>query len=137
MKTKNVNKKKKLISEIVKVVALLILGVIMMTPFIWMLSVSFERMANVQPPFPPRLIPKEFSFFNYKIILENGSLLRAYMNSGIIAFGTVALNVFSALLAGYAFSKGVFKGKKNTVCHYISNHDDTKRNNINPYVYDV
>ncbi len=84
----------------------------MMTPFIWMLSVSFERMANVQPPFPPRLIPKEFSFFNYKIILENGSLLRAYMNSGIIAFGTVALNVFSALLAGYAFSKGVFKGKK-------------------------
>ncbi|GMQ58520.1 carbohydrate ABC transporter permease [Vallitalea sediminicola] len=106
------NKSKRLTIEILKVVVLFCFGLVMMGPFIWMVSVSFERMANIQPPFPPRLFPKEFSFFNYKIILENGSLLRSYMNSFIVALGSVALNIFSALLAGYAFSKGVFKGKK-------------------------
>jgi multiple sugar transport system permease protein len=44
--------------------------------------------------------------------LENGNLLKAYLNSAIIACGSVFLNVISALLAGYAFSKGNFKGKK-------------------------
>ncbi len=84
----------------------------MVVPFIWMISVGFERYANINTPFPPTLIPNDFSFFNFKLALENGYIFTAYKNSLIVAIGTVALSVGSALMAGYAFSKGEFRGKK-------------------------
>lgn len=91
---------------------LLGLGVMMLYPFLWMISVSLERTGNIAVPFPPRLIPEDFSFFNYKLVFENGALLKTYVNSSIIALFSVLLSVTSALLAGYAFSKGEFRGKK-------------------------
>lgn len=91
---------------------LAVLGIIMIAPFIWMLGLSFEKTANITIPFPPRLIPKEFSIFNYEIVLENGHLIRAYLNSGLISVSAVIIAVVSSLLAGYAFSKGTFKGKR-------------------------
>ncbi|GIO44396.1 carbohydrate ABC transporter permease [Paenibacillus apis] len=91
---------------------LLGLGVLMVYPFLWMISVSLERTSNIAVPFPPRLIPEQFSLFNYKLVFENGALFKTYANSSIIALFSVLLSVSSALLAGYAFSKGEFRGKK-------------------------
>lgn len=91
---------------------LLGLGVLMLYPFLWMLSVSLERSSNIAVPFPPRLIPEQFSIFNYKLVFENGVLFKTYANSAIVALFSVLLSVSSALLAGYAFSRGEFKGKK-------------------------
>nr|WP_317633821.1 carbohydrate ABC transporter permease [Perspicuibacillus lycopersici] len=83
-----------------------------MAPFIWMVSVGFDRTANITMPFPPRLIPEEPSSFNYGIVFENGRLIQSYINSTIVTVSSVVLSVSSSLLAGYAFSKGKFKGKK-------------------------
>lgn len=83
----------------------------MVAPFVWMISVSLERYANIQPPFPPRLIPEEPSLFNYKIVVENGTLLKAYLSSAIVAVGTLGVGLVSSLMAGYAFSKGRFRGR--------------------------
>lgn len=91
---------------------LLGLGVLMLYPFLWMISVSLERTSNIAVPFPPRLIPEQFSLFNYKLVFENGVLFRTYANSAIISLFSVLLSVSSALLAGYAFSRGEFRGKK-------------------------
>ncbi len=91
---------------------LLALGIMIIYPFLWMLSVSFERLANVELPFPPRLIPENFSWFNYKLVFENGMLIKAYLNSLTVAVFNVLLSVGAALLAGYAFSRGSFPGKK-------------------------
>lgn len=93
-------------------IILLLLAVIMIAPFIWMISVSFERYANINPPFPPRFIPEIFSMFNYQLAIENGYIFKAYTNSLITVSGSVFIGVISSLLAGYAFSKGQFKGKK-------------------------
>lgn len=106
------NKKLENISDWVKFAILLIFGVLLMTPFIWMVSVGFDRTANVTMPFPPRLIPEEASAFNYGIVFENGRLIQSYINSAIVTISSVFLGVASSLLAGYAFSKGNFKGKK-------------------------
>lgn len=100
------------ISGLLLFLFLLAIGVIMIYPFLWMVSVSFERTANISIPFPPRLIPEEFALFNYKLVFENGALLTAYGNSLVIALFSVMLSVVSALLGGYAFSRGNFKGKK-------------------------
>src|SRR5690625_4288890 len=91
---------------------LLICGIIIMTPFVWMVSVGFDRTANITMPFPPRLIPEELSLFNFNIVIENGRLIKSYINSGIVTTASVILSVGSSVLAGYAFSKGNFKGKR-------------------------
>lgn len=91
---------------------LLGLGALMLYPFLWMVSVSLERSSNIAVPFPPRLIPEQFSLFNYKLVFENGVLFKAYANSAMISLFSVILSVSSALLAGYAFSRGEFRGKK-------------------------
>ncbi|AOZ92918.1 carbohydrate ABC transporter permease [Paenibacillus crassostreae] len=103
--------KGKLISGVLFLL-LLGLGVLMLYPFLWMISVSLERTSNIAVPFPPRLIPEQFSFFNYKLVFENGVLFKTYANSAIISLFSVILSVSSALLAGYAFSRGEFRGKK-------------------------
>lgn len=87
-------------------------GLVFLLPFFWMIIVSFERYANLEPPFPPRFTLKEPSLFNYTLAVENGRLLNAYKNSFIVAVFSVAASLVSALLGGYALSKGVFKGKK-------------------------
>ncbi|TSB47915.1 carbohydrate ABC transporter permease [Alkalicoccobacillus porphyridii] len=93
-------------------IILLVVGLIIVSPFLWMVSVSFDRLANMRIPFPPTFIPEELGAFNYGIIFENGRLLRAYLNSTIVTLASVTLQVSAALLGGYAFSKGTFKGKK-------------------------
>lgn len=105
-------KKTELITKIVQFIVLLLVGILMMIPFIWMISVGFDRTANIHLPFPPKLIPDEISTFNYELVFENGKLVRAYINSAIVTGATVLLSVSASLLAGYAFSKGEFKGKK-------------------------
>lgn len=86
---------------------LLGMGVLMLYPFLWMLSVSLERSSNIAVPFPPRIIPEQFSIFNYKLVFENGVLFKTYANSAIISLFSVILSVSSAP-AGfyYAFSRG-------------------------------
>ncbi|KSU80369.1 multiple sugar transport system permease protein [Fictibacillus enclensis] len=95
-----------------KFVILLVFGLLLITPFVWMVSVGFDRTANVTMPFPPKLVPKHPSSFNFGIVFENGSLIKAYLNSAIVTVSSVLIGVSASLLAGYAFSKGRFKGKK-------------------------
>ena len=92
-------------------ICLALVGLLFIVPFAWMTVVSFERNANLQPPFPPSFIVKDPSLFNFKIITENGNLWSAYRNSFIVAVFSVALNMFSVMLGGYALAKGHFKGK--------------------------
>ena len=108
MSYKNVEK----IKMFCKFMILLIFGVLLMAPFAWMVSVGFDRTANITMPFPPRLIPEEPTGFNFGIVFENGKLIQSYINSAIVTITSVLITVSSSLLAGYAFSKGKFKGKK-------------------------
>ncbi|WP_342745680.1 carbohydrate ABC transporter permease [Sediminibacillus massiliensis] len=112
MRTAMTHKKVERLTVSFKFVILLIFGVLLMAPFIWMISVGFDRTANITMPFPPRLLPEEISGFNYGIVFENGRLIQSYINSAIVTISSVVLGVSASLLAGYAFSKGQFKGKK-------------------------
>ena len=112
MSSKLKPKQQERIINIISFVLLLFFGIILMAPFIWMVSVGFDRTANISMPFPPKLIPDEPSLFNFNIVMENGRLIKSYINSGIVTIISVVLSVGSSLLAGYAFSKGNFKGKK-------------------------
>lgn len=91
---------------------LLVIGVLFMLPFLWMAIVSFERYANIAPPFPPTFTIQEPSLFNFRVVSQNGAVTSAYWNSLIVAAGSVIVNVVAVMLGGYAFSKGHFRGKR-------------------------
>lgn len=104
-------KKKITLPEVIFFVLATVVGIIFILPFAWMVVVSFERYANIQPPFPPSFILREPSLFNFNIILENGIMFRAYKNSLFIAVFSVVVCLASVLPGAYALSKGTFKGK--------------------------
>jgi multiple sugar transport system permease protein len=87
-----------------------LMGIIMAIPFIWMLVVSFDKTASVVIPFPPRLIPKEFSFYHYIHAALRLNLGRLYFNSFLVTGGVVLISISSSVLAGYSISKIKFKG---------------------------
>ncbi len=103
--------KRKRRTERIMFLSLATIGALFIVPFVWMTVVAFERNANIQPPFPPSLIVKEPSLFNFKVVTENGNMWTAYMNSLIVAGVSVLVNLIAVMLGGYALSKGKFKGK--------------------------
>src|SRR2546430_10018741 len=80
-------------------------------PVVWMLSTSFKANGEVFQV-PPRLITKSFSFDAYTKILTNGSQLRFFLNSYIVALSVTALTLLVAILAGYGFSRFNFPLKQ-------------------------
>ncbi|MFV2017337.1 carbohydrate ABC transporter permease [Micromonospora sp. LOL_023] len=85
-------------------------------PVLWMLSTSLKRNGEVFQS-PPQLITEGFSFDAYREILGNGTQLRFFLNSYIVAFAVTILTLLVAVLAGYAFSRFRFPFQKtiNTV----------------------
>lgn len=109
MKNKKTIKRSRRFQDYALFVALFLLGVLMVLPFIWMILVAFERGANINAPIPPRFYIEEPSLFNIKLL--GSDIFTAYRNSLIAAVGSVILDLFTVLTGGYALSKGRFRGR--------------------------
>src|SRR6185312_2860984 len=92
-------------------IALWIGAFFMIVPFVWMLTTSLSRKADVSMPRTPSLWPPDPSLFNYKIATDNLPIIRLYLNSLIVVGATTAGYLFFCSLAGYAFAKGRFPFK--------------------------
>jgi len=88
-------------------------------PVLWMLSTSLKRNGEVFQS-PPQLITEGFSFDAYREILGNGTQLRFFLNSYIVAFAVTILTLLVAVLAGYAFSRFRFPFQKTINAAIIS-----------------
>ncbi|MGG4143066.1 carbohydrate ABC transporter permease [Paenibacillus algorifonticola] len=86
------------------------ISLIMLVPFLWMLSTSFKEPQDIFT-YPPKLIPPAFRLQNYVDVFQLIPFHRFYFNSVYIAFVVVLGTVFFASLAGYAFAKIPFKGR--------------------------
>ena len=114
-------KKKVKPATVVSYVILTIFALIVLVPFIWFVSTSFDYVKSYSLRFPPRLIPKEFSTFNYKMAFSNVPMLSYLKNTVIIVALSAILNVITSTLAGFALSKGKFPGKKIVLVFILSN----------------
>ena len=114
-------KKKVKPATVVSYVILTIFALIVLVPFIWFVSTSFDYVKSYSLRFPPRLIPKEFSTFNYKMAFSNVPMLSYLKNTVIIVALSAVLNVSTSTLAGFALSKGKFPGKKIVLVFILSN----------------
>jgi multiple sugar transport system permease protein len=86
-------------------------AVAMVVPFIWMVSTSLSRSANIAMPRIPRLWPADPSLFNYLVASTNLPIGRYYLNSIVVAGTTTIGYLFFSSLTGYAFAKGRFYGR--------------------------
>lgn len=86
-------------------------AVVMVLPFVWMLTTSLSRQANIAMPRIPSLWPADPSLFNYEVTATNLPILRYYLNSIFVVAASALGYLFFSALTGYAFAKGRFRGK--------------------------
>ena len=87
---------------------LAVLLAIVLIPVYWTISTSLDRTVLTEVPNPPRLFPKEFSFYSYQYAFQTIPLMRYFMNTLFLTVVNTVISVFFALCAGYAFAKGRF-----------------------------
>lgn len=86
--------------------------VIIVFPFVWVLSTSFKSTKEIFGSGAFKLITANPSLEHFQTVLSSGSgMLRAIMNSLIVAATTTVYVVLVATLASYAISRFEFKGK--------------------------
>ncbi|WP_433938051.1 carbohydrate ABC transporter permease [Paenibacillus lautus] len=89
---------------------LLAVSVVMMTPFVWMVSTSLKQPADVFV-FPPQLIPSPIRWANYAEVLETIPFHLFYGNSVYIALLVTVGTVLFSSMAGYSFARIPFWGR--------------------------
>ncbi len=93
------------------ILALVVGAVFAGFPVFWMLSSSFKSNSEIFLS-PPKVITDHFSLDAYRSIFSDSEKVRFFINSYIVALSVTALTLLVAILAGYAFSRFDFPGKR-------------------------
>lgn len=80
-------------------------------PLLWMFSLALTPNEVLQT-ITTRLLPIQPTFENFVSVFQVGLTSHWFMNSAVITFATTVLTLFLCSLAGYAFARLSFKGKK-------------------------
>lgn len=86
-------------------------GALMIVPFLWMLSTSLKTTVQSMA-FPPEWWPRPFVWENYTRIYEYMPFFTFLFNSVKIVFFVLIGQLLTCSLAGYAFAKLRFPGRK-------------------------
>lgn len=85
--------------------------VLTLLPFWWMVMASFMPNGEAST-FPPRFWPSQWSLGQYQTLYERLQIGRFFLNSLILASGVTLVSLLVNSMAGYAFAKFAFRGKK-------------------------
>jgi len=100
-------------------IILLVLGVLMIVPFIWMISTSLKSYSEVYV-YPPTLIPEELKLENFIRAWNAAPFARFFINSIFVTISITFGQVLTGILAGYAFARLNFKGKNYVFLLFLS-----------------
>lgn len=87
-----------------------IFAILILVPILYALSVSFMSPSQIFE-YPPKFIPKEFYFQNYKDALASAPIFRFILNSLIMSSVITFGQIITGTLAAYAFALLDFKYK--------------------------
>ncbi|MBE7709838.1 MAG: carbohydrate ABC transporter permease [Cyanobacteria bacterium SIG32] len=93
---------------------LIIVSVLSIFPFLWLISTSLKGAGENIFAYPPVFIPQDLTFENYVGVWKRVNLFGYFVNSMIVAIGTVVLNLLLSSLAAYPLARMEFNGKKIT-----------------------
>jgi len=94
-------------------------GVVMVVPFLWMVSTSLKEPGQVFA-YPPQWIPDPIVWQNYVEAVTIMPFGRFFVNSLIQATGVTALQLLTASLAAFAFARLRFKGRDALFLLYLA-----------------
>lgn len=92
-------------------VALVIGAIIMVLPFLYMLSTSFKGQQYVLTT-PPQWIPHPATASNYSQVLSGDHFALYFLNSVIVAVITTAISLLLSSMMAYAFARFSFPGRE-------------------------
>lgn len=95
-------------SRIFAWVALALLGVIFVYPFVWLVSASFKPRGEV---FDNRLIPETFTFDNYVQVWQEAPLALWLLNTVIVTVLAAVTVTFSSAMVAWGFAYFRFRGR--------------------------
>lgn len=100
-----------MIKKIILYTFLTVTSFITLIPFLWMIGASFmlDGKASV---FPPVFIPDPITLVQYQTLFERLNVSRNFFNSLVLSVLVTIISLFFNSLAGYAFAKYRFAGKK-------------------------
>ena len=96
--------------SIVLNVGVALIGLVVLFPLLWMVSVSFMSTGEAAV-FPPPLVPKAPTLEHYRDLFVNQGMGRYMWNSFALATLATVLALGFTVPAGYAFAKLSFKGR--------------------------
>ncbi|WP_181346915.1 carbohydrate ABC transporter permease [Thalassobacillus sp. CUG 92003] len=100
------------LKKIVVYALLIMVAIIMVGPFIWLLSTSLKSGGENVFSYPPQLIPEQVSFGNYVEVMKTFPFARYLLNSVIVTVFTVILTVIFCTMAAYPLARMNFRFKK-------------------------
>lgn len=120
-KTKKLStkKRKKILSTILLYAVLIGLSVIVLIPFIWMVSASLKQNNEVFT-IPIKWIPNKLNFKNYVDIWTTVPLLSFFKNTVFLSVTITAIQLLTSSFAAYGFSKVTFKGRDTLFLMYVA-----------------
>ena len=104
-------RKHRVIKGVLFYVGITLLALITLLPFLWMISSSFKSLETIRT-IPIRWIPEHPTLEGYRRVfnMEGFSFARSSLNSLFLALACTAVQVMSACMAAFAFTKIPFKG---------------------------
>lgn len=105
---------KKILSKLSIHATLIFVSLLSIFPFIWLISTSLKGNSENIFAYPPTIIPTDFTWANYSGVWQKVDFIGYFINSMIVAGGTVLLNLILSAMAGYPLARMEFRGKKIT-----------------------
>jgi multiple sugar transport system permease protein len=87
------------------------LTLVLVAPLLWMLVSSLQTTSEANR-FPPVLIPRHWRFANYTDAWHTAPFGTFFLNSALVTLVVVVSNLVVCSLAGYAFARVQFLGRK-------------------------
>ncbi len=103
-------KQRSIIQQIVVHGVLAIGALVMVVPFVWMVSTSFKPAQEIFVV-PPTWIPSQPTLKNYVDLFQNLDFARPFLNTVIVSGSITVLSVLFSSMAGFAFAKFRFRGR--------------------------
>ncbi|HIW32196.1 MAG TPA: carbohydrate ABC transporter permease [Candidatus Paenibacillus intestinavium] len=108
------------IRKVIMTVIMLFFGILMIVPFLWMLSTSLKSPSEVFI-YPIKWIPEAFNFSHHiRIWSGDHSFVTYYLNSLKVSIASTIGAVFLSALAAYGFARIEFKGRNTLFMVYLS-----------------
>jgi len=98
-------------AEALRLTTLAVGAVVMVTPFLYMVSTSFKAQQYVLK-LPPQFIPDPATLSNYERVLIKGDFVHYFLNSAVVAVVATALSVLLSAMMAYGFARYRFRGRE-------------------------